>query len=261
VDRESGRARAPFVVFDCATLSDDAARRTIFGERREDVSVPGWLELAADGTLVLEHVVALSPGLQAEIARALSERRARPVGAQTHYPVGARLVCTLRVAPIDLVASGALSAELSRWLEPTSYRVPPLRERAEDLESLILMAVDRAARVSGRQVPGLTPEVLNALREHVFLGNEQELESVVFRAVLACRGPRITLADLPPLASHSHASDGSFQEQEREILRRALERAQGNKTRAARALGLKRTTLIDKLRRLGLDDASQPLQH
>jgi two-component system response regulator HydG len=159
-----------------------------------------------------------------------------------------------------LAESGALAPQLARWLENGALLVPPLRQRREDVESLVLLAMDRAARVLGRDVPGIAPEALRALQEYDFPGNEAELDSIMERAVLASHGPRITLEQLPPLPVGG-ASAGSFLDQEREILRRAMERAGGNKTRAARALGLKRTTLIDKLRRLGLEAGGRDTEH
>ncbi len=263
----SGRATMPFVVMDCAALAPDDAANRLFGASQATNAtkgtngLPGLLELAEDGTLLLCDVPALSLDTQRSLGLALSERRARRVGSEHTYPLRARLLATLRAPLAELVTAGALAPELSRWFEPTSYRVPPLRERAEDLESLIMIAVDRAARVSGRLVPGVTPEALRALVAYTWPGNSDELQSVLMRAVMACRGPRITLADLPPLPLEGAINQGSFVDQEREILRRALERADGNKTRAARALGLKRTTLTEKLKRHALDDSEPDTKH
>jgi two-component system response regulator HydG len=133
------------------------------------------------------------------------------------------------------------------------YAVPPLRDCPEDLESLALLALDRASQRLGKNVPGLAPAALTALREHDFPFNQHELELVIERAVALTTGLRVEPSDLPALP-RGNLRVGSFIEQEREILRRALDTAGGNRTRAARALGLKRTTLIEKLRKLGLDE-------
>jgi len=200
----------------------------------------------------LNDVVALTHDVQRELARALSDRRARAVDSQASYPVTARILLSARKPLPALLDHDALVPELSLWLEQTSVRVPALRERREDLESLVLLAMDRAARVLGCDVPGIAPEALAALADYDFPGNQTELEGIMERALSACGVGRVTLDALPPLPAGG-ATAGSFVDQEREILRRAMERAGGNKTRAARALGLKRTTLIDKLRRLGLE--------
>jgi transcriptional regulator of acetoin/glycerol metabolism len=123
-----------------------------------------------------------------------------------------------------------------------------------------LLALDRAGRVLGKNVPGLSPEALNALKDYPFPLNHYELELLIERAVAEATGLRVELADLPPLP-RGNATLGSFLDQERDILRRALEQAGGNRTRAARALGLKRTTLIEKLRRLGIDEGRSGTEH
>jgi DNA-binding NtrC family response regulator len=254
VHRMAGLEQAPFVVADCSALEDSEQRRRLFGSGGEANPRLGYLQLAERGTLVLCDAPALSFETQRQLAAALSERRACPVGSAAWYALDARLVVTARRPLEELFERGALSPELARWLTPAVYRVPALRECREDIESLVLIAVDRAGRVLGKNVPGVSPEALSALREHDWPLNQLELESAIERAVFSAGAQRIELADLPPLPRGSAAS-ASFVDQEREILRSALDRAGGNRTRAARALGLKRTTLLEKLRKLGLDDA------
>jgi DNA-binding NtrC family response regulator len=117
------------------------------------------------------------------------------------------------------------------------------------------LALDRAARVLGKPAKGVEAEALKALIAYDWPGNETELVSVVERAVARAEGERIAYRDLPALpAFATFTSSGSFAEQEREILRRALSNAGGNRTQAARALGLKRGILLEKLRLLGVDD-------
>jgi DNA-binding NtrC family response regulator len=254
VHRTGGHEKDPFVVADCSVLEQSEERRRLFGSGGDSDPRLGYLQLAEGGTLVLCDAPALSFDTQRQLAAALSERRACPVGSAAWYALDARLIVTARRPLEELFGRGALSPELARWLTPAVYRVPPLRECREDIESLALIAIDRAGRVLGKNVPGLSPEALAVLREHDWPLNHLELETVIERAVAQAGGPRVELSDLPPLPRGSAAS-GSFVDQEREILRSALDRAGGNRTRAARALGLKRTTLLEKLRKLGLDEA------
>jgi DNA-binding NtrC family response regulator len=256
IHEASGRSERPFVVGDCADLSAEDAMAALFGSR----AGPGFLELATHGTLCLLDLPALDATAQLALARALAERRAYPVHGGPGYELDVRVVASARRPVTDLVASGALASELGRWFAKVSCFVPPLRERREDIESLVLRALDRGARVWGREVLGVTPEALRALVDHDWPGNVLELESIVERAVAQVTAARIDLDDLPPLR-RSTVARGSFLDQEREILRGALERAGGSRTRAARALGLKRTTLVDKLRRLGLEDPENPAKH
>ncbi len=255
VHRSGGQTKAPFVVADCSVLAaQNEEQRRLFGSGEQPEPRLGFLQLAEGGTLVLCDAPALSVETQRLLAAALSERRACPLGSAAWYALDARLIVTTRRPLEELFSRGALSAELARWLTPAVYRVPALRECREDIESIALIAIDRAGRVLGKNVPGLSSEALAALREHDWPLNHLELETVIERAVEHATGPRIELSDLPPLPKGSAVS-GSFVDQEREILRSALDRAGGNRTRAARALGLKRTTLLEKLRKLGLDEA------
>jgi DNA-binding NtrC family response regulator len=258
VHKNGGRREGPFLVADCAQLEDDAMER-LFGATSPSETV-GLIALAEAGTLVLENIVGLPQDVQRALATALSVRRASRVGSSSWFNVDARLIATIRRPLEVLIAQGALCPELARWLRPVAYDVPPLRECREDLESLALLALDRAGRVLGKNVPGLAPEALNALKDYPFPLNHYELELLIERAVAEANGVRVELADLPPLP-RGNLSLGSFLDQERDILRRALEQAGGNRTRAARALGLKRTTLIEKLRRLGLDEGRSGTEH
>ena len=136
-------------------------------------------------------------------------------------------------------------------------RVPPLRERREDLPSLLLLALDRSARVLGKAAVGIEPDAQARLVAHDWPGNCDELDALIEHAVARCDGPRVGVQDLPslapPRASSGNPLDGTLERVERRVLRRALDRAQGNKSEAARLLGLPRTTFLDKLRRNGLE--------
>lgn len=245
-----GRGEGPFVVADCAAVRPERAEAALFGE--EGDAKPGWLQLAEGGTCLLVDVPALSLDAQARLAEAIATRRAHPAGGAAAYVVDVRIVATSRV-PLDrLVESGAFDLELWRRLEPLVLTVPPLRERREDVPSLVLLALDRSCRVTGRPVMGIDASALEALVEHSWPGNVRELESVIARAVERARGPNVTLDDLPPLAPAEPAADpwvGTYAELEARILEHAIARAGGNKSEAARLLGLKRTTFLDKLKR------------
>src|SRR5690606_4824207 len=143
--------------------------------------------------------------------------------------------------------------------------VPPLRERREDMGSLVLLALDRACRVFGRDVLGIEPDTQKLLEAHAWPGNLRELQWVIDRAVAVAPGPKVRPIDLPPLAPAKAAAaaadplDGTYVELERKVLIRALERAAGNKSEAARLLGLKRTTFLDKLRRHELNEVASKI--
>ena len=147
--------------------------------------------------------------------------------------------------------------ELSSFFGEHTLLVPSLRERREDVPSLVLVAVDRACRVLARDPVGIDQAAMSALVDHEWPGDVAELELVIQLAVSRARGRTIGLSDLPPLAwapaPLEEALDGTYLEVERRLLEQALRAANGNKSEAARRLGLKRTTFLDKLRRHGLE--------
>lgn len=255
----SGRAESAFVIANCGAVRRERAAAALFGEEG-DGSRPGWLRLAEGGSLLLLDVPALPLDVQRELAEALGTRQARAVDGAGSYPVDVRVIATARQQLEPLEQAGAFDPELLRWLSALSLEVPPLRERREDLDSLVLLALDRACRVFGGEPIGIDAEAMRQLAEHEWPGNLRELQWVVDRAVAVASGDKVRAEDLPPLAPAADAAasadpfEGTYAELERRVLLHALERAGGNKSEAARLLGLKRTTFLDKLRRHDVSD-------
>jgi len=253
----SARAQGPLLVVDCAASRPEASLSALLGDADGGL---GWLRLARGGTLLLADIPAL--GLEAEhaLSEALAKRKARPRGGTGAYDVDVRVVATSRVALENIVREGRFDPELATRLSALRLEAPPLRARRDDIPSLALLAIDRACRLLGKAPVGLDDEALELLLSHDWPGNLRELSHVIDRAVARARGPKILCADLPPFAqarpvpTEDDPLDGSFAEVERRLLSAALARAAGNKSEAARSLGLKRTTFLDKLRRLGLED-------
>jgi DNA-binding NtrC family response regulator len=255
IHRASGRSLEPFVILDGAELSATAVLERLCGVGGASEAKPGLLELIGRGSLLLLDVCALSSEVQLMLAEVFEERCIHPLRSNASLPFQGRLIATARRPLDELLEAGALVPELARWFANTAFRVPPLRERPEDLESLLLLALDRAARVLGKAALGVEAEALKVLVGYDWPGNEAELVNVVERAVTRAQGERIAYRDLPRLAYGSAESGGgSYAEQERDILRRALQRANGDRTQAARALGLKRQMFVEKLQHLGIDD-------
>jgi DNA-binding NtrC family response regulator len=178
------------------------------------------------------------------------------------------VIIEARHPPDVLAQSGALAAELIEAF-PHVLNAPPLRARREDLPSLVLLALDQAARVLGRTPVGIDADAQARLLAHDFANNALELQAVIERAVAACEGARIegtgialALGLSERAARDELALDGTFERIERRVLKRALDRTSGNKSEAARLLGLPRTTFVDKLRRHNLDDrhSNTPMQ-
>ena len=251
----SGRREHPLIVGDCTSVRPERLEAALFGDL--EGQQPGWLRLAETGTCVLVDVPALPLGVQARLAESLATRRAQAALGASAYALGARVVATSRVPLAPLAKLEAFSPELARRFAPLTLSVPPLRERREDVPSLVLLALDRTCRRLGREVVGIEQEALDKLARHHWPGNQQELDSVIDHAVQSASGSKIALADLPPLVPAVEVDPfaGTYAEIERRVLVAALERAGGNKSEAARLLDLKRTTFLDKLKRHELVEA------
>ena len=167
------------------------------------------------------------------------------------------MIATSRASLDELRYRGALDPDLANCFSGPGLTIPPLRERREDVPSLALLAIDRACRVLAREPVGIEQQAMEALVDHDWPGDVAELELVIELAVAEGSTKTIALSDLPPLAwpgaDEGESLSGTYVEVECRLLERALLRSGGNKSEAARMLGLKRTTFLDKLRRHGLE--------
>lgn len=261
----SKRAGRAFVIGDCASASAEECGRALFGQKQKDGDFPGWLRLAEGGSLLLLDLPALPCEVQRTLGWALATRQAQAIDGDAPYSLNASIIATSRSEIGALVAAGAFDAELAKRLEPGVVRVPRLRDRLEDLSSLVLLELNRASRVLGRESIGIEAEALEILQGHTWPGNLDELRLVIERAVAKARAARVSSSDLPALGPGVAAKtetlelfEGTFDDIERRILEQAIANAGGNKSQAARMLGLKRTTFLDKLKRYRLDDDKTP---
>lgn len=247
------RWRAPFVVADCSAASPDQVMALLFGS--SDDQYAGWFHSATGGTLLLRDLPALSLAAQARLAAALRQSDTTPNSDPDMVPP--RILAASRLAGPELQRRHALDADLAGLLAGSNLSIPPLRERREDIPSLVLLAIDRACRTLARDPVGIAQDAMEALIDHDWPGDVAELDLVVGLAVAKVDAKTISRVDLPPLAwpdqPEGESLDGTYVEVERRLLERALRRSGGNKSEAARLLGLKRTTFLDKLRRHGLE--------
>ena len=249
------RASQPLVWIDCAELAEDVASARLIAAMRE----------AGRGTLALLDVLALPRATQAMLAEAIATRTVQ-VGTEAH-PVWCRVLATSPRPVLDAASAVRSSVhadpELARRLAAQTIVVPPLSERLEDVRSLTLRAIERACRRRGRELLGIEDEALRWLEAHGLDDGERGLVRAIDRAVEDAVPPRIRVVDLeralaaPGTQVGDDPLDATLAEVEERALLRALHRAQGNKSEAARLLGLKRTTFLDKIRRLGLDDGPE----
>jgi two-component system response regulator HydG len=255
---EAKRPAEPFVVVDCAALRVEQAEVAIFGSAGAAGEDAGCLRAADSGSVLLLDLPALPRSVQRRLATTLLTGIARPAGGGASYRVHARILASTRLPLGELVEQGRCEPELATPFEAFACRVPPLRECPEDFESHVLLAIDRACRRIAREPLGIEPDALVRLRGEHWGENVAQLSSVLERAVEHAGGTRIGVGDLErshALAFSGHPLEGALEEVERRTLLHALARALGNKSEAARLLGIPRTTLLDKLRRYKLDES------
>jgi DNA-binding NtrC family response regulator len=247
------RKTGPIVVADCANVRSEEAELALFGDELRH-GTPGWLRSAAGGTLFLDRATALGTDVLRQLDDAIATRSARPVGFGAPYAIDVRVVLGVHDDPAALVERSSMDSGLAERVRAMRVELPPLRARPEDLGSLVLFAIDRACRASGSAVLGIADDALAELAAHDWPGNELELFALIERAVRRASPPRITKADVGSLVVRAAAPlDGSLADIERRALETALARAGGNKSEAARLLGIARTTFLDKLKRAGIE--------
>ena len=263
----SPRARKPFVALNCAALPENLLESELFGiEKGVATGVEkriGQMEAADGGTLFLDEIGDLDLAAQAKILRALQERVVRRVGGREQVPVDVRIVAATNKELESEVKAGRFREDLFYRLKVIIVRVPPLRERREDIPLLANYFAGQVCRELGREPVRFAPEALAGLASLPWPGNIRELQNEVKRLVICARGPSISLADLgDPFDTQTEQQgeasrpprplEQSVEAFERQLLVEALRDHGGNQTETARALGMSRPGLFKKLRRYGI---------
>jgi DNA-binding NtrC family response regulator len=263
IHRLSPRRRGAYVVVSCAALPPTLAESELFGHARGAFTGAhgpriGQIAAADGGTLVLEGIGDLALELQPKLLRVLQERELTPVGARAPVPVDLRVVATSQRELDAEVAAGRFREDLYYRLDVITLRVPPLRERRQDIPLLAEAFLERFARAAGEEPARLGPDALAQIAARPFRGNVRELENLMRRAALLFPGRQVDAAHLEhptphgasPLSLASAPLD--LREVERATIHRALELTGGNRTAASRALGISARTLRNKIHRYQL---------
>lgn len=255
IHEQSQRAGKPFVALDCGAIPRDVAASEFFGHKKgaftgADSDKCGAFEAANGGTLFLDEVGNLSYEVQVQLLRALQERRVRPLGGIEERPIDIRLVAATNENLEQAVAEGRFREDLYHRLSEFTIYMPQLSERGTDLFLFADLFVRLANEDLSRNVEGFEARAAEMLASHTWPGNLRELNNVVKRAVLVARGPYITQEELsaamgpvrqePITALHDADT-------ERQRILNALQQCGGNKSKAARMLGIDRKTLYNKL--------------
>jgi DNA-binding NtrC family response regulator len=266
----SPRRSGPFVAVNCAAIPEQLLENELFGHERgaftgADRRRPGRFEVAAGGTLLLDEVGELSPGVQAKVLRVLEERTFERVGGGRTEHADVRLVAATNRDLGEMVAAGSFRSDLYFRLEVFPIELPALRERAADVPDLARHLVARIAERLGTTPPRLDPDALALLAGRPWPGNVRELANVLERALILCEGNVLRAADLAPALPPGEEDGGADEADEsggaaraaggaeRETVRRALVAAGGDKHRAAKILGVSYRTLQRRVKEHDLE--------
>ncbi len=265
-DRGS-RAAAPFVPINCAAIPEALLESELFGHVKGAFTgaienKEGLLKTAGEGTIFLDELGDMPLPIQAKLLRAIETREIQPVGSTRRIPVEARVVAATHRDLAELARAGRFRDDLYYRLAVVEVRVPPLRERREDIAELSNHFLAKYAREVGRDVRSITRDALRLLAGHSWQGNVRELSNAIERAVIFAAGERIDVGDLPEPVRVAAPRDPGYSfnlrqaklEFERAHIRQVIERCGGNKRKAARLLGLGVTSLY---RKLGAPDAPE----
>jgi DNA-binding NtrC family response regulator len=277
IHHNSPRRSNRFVALNCSAIPETLLEAELFGHVRGAFTGAvgnrqGRLEQAHRGTLFLDEVGTMSPALQAKLLRVLQEREFERVGESHTVKIDVRVIAATHSDLSKMVAEGTFREDLFYRLNVIPVQLPPLRDRREDIPLLVQHFIDRLATESGRPPVTMSQEAIRHLMAYHWPGNIRQLENAVERALAFTMGrSQIEVTDLAPEIQNQPAAGADaqvwFPEEgldfaryieavELSLIRRSLERTRGNKRQAAKLLNLKRTTLIEKLKRL--DPPSSP---
>ncbi|TVZ26609.1 two-component system response regulator HydG [Gillisia sp. Hel_I_86] len=258
---KSKRQSAPFIAVDCGAIPKEIASSEFFGHVKGSFTgaiqdKTGHFEAATGGTLFLDEIGNLSYGLQVQLLRALQERKIKPVGSNHEIKVDIRVVTATNEDLTKAVKEGNFREDLYHRLNEFSIQVPALRERREDLMLFADYFLDEANEDLEKEVVGFSEEATDAFKNYSWPGNLRELKNMVKRAVLLAQTNIIPLKVLPHEISVAKSSDESYglfkNKNEESLILDALEKAQGNKSKAARLLDIDRKTLYNKLKQYNI---------
>jgi DNA-binding NtrC family response regulator len=254
---QGSRRQGPFIAVSCTGIPETRLEDELFSH----------FERAAGGTLFIDGVAEMSPTLQARLLRVLQEKQFERAGGTETLTTDARIIAATHQDLARLMAEGRFRGDLFYRLNVYPITLPPLRERQEDLDPLTMHFLKRFSQALRKEVRGISREAMGWLERYPWPGNVRELAEVIERAVARCQGPTVTTQDLPQALREPSRVSGSSGEAvrrpagamtgadlEKQLIQQALEQAHGNKSQAAKILGLSRTQLRLRMRQYGLEN-------
>jgi transcriptional regulator with PAS, ATPase and Fis domain len=284
IHQHSRRASGPFIKINCTAIPENLLESELFGYEKGAFtgavsSKPGKFELADKGTIFLDEIGDVPGTIQVKLLRVLQDRDFERLGGTKTLKVDVRVVAATNQDLRAALEQGSFREDLYYRLNVVPINIPPLRERKEDIPYLVDHFIERFARESGNPIRGITPAAQKALMEFHWPGNVRELENIIERAVALSSGDVIDVADIrldlspsrpggADIASFALSAGGTtafpppgltLEQFEDEIIKEALHRAGGNKSQAARLLGLSRNALRYRLSKMGVPDEPESL--
>src|SRR5678816_1264777 len=270
IHHNSNRVRGPFIKINCAAIPNELIESELFGYRKGAFTGAvtdkvGLFEMAEGGSLLLDEIGEMPPYLQTKLLRVLQEREYRPIGTDRLVRVDFRLICATNIDLENALREGRLREDLYFRINTITLKVPPLRERTEDVPLLCDYFLDKFRQRYAKNVKTLAPSVYHLLIRNRWPGNVRELENAVERAVLVAKGTEVTVGDLPESIREESTGATDFvipphrtlAEIEKMAIVQTLQRTNWNKQEAAQILGLYRPTLYSKMKKHDIRDAGK----
>ncbi|HKT88668.1 MAG TPA: sigma-54 dependent transcriptional regulator [Candidatus Sulfotelmatobacter sp.] len=271
IHEKSRRVSGPFLKINSTAIPENLLESELFGFEKGAftgavASKPGKFELADKGTLFLDEIGDVPPATQVKLLRVLQEREFERLGGTKTVKVDVRLIAATNRDLREALEQGTFREDLYYRLNVVPIDIAPLRERKEDIPDLVNLFITRFAGDSGKVIEGITPQAMQSLVSYHWPGNVRELQNVIERACALSKGPTLEAADIHIDTRPSKAGNGgtgflpdgmTLEQWEDEMVQEALRRANGNKSQAARLLGLSRNALRYRLSKIGIADEAE----
>ena len=276
IHRRSSRRDGPFVEVACGALPETLLESELFGHVAGSFTGAtgdkvGKFKQADGGTIFLDEIGTSSPGMQVKLLRILQDYTFEPVGGTKSYKIDARVILATNDDLAERVAAGTFRQDLYYRVNVINIELPPLRQRVADVPLLAKHFLDQVCAESGKKVHGFTDEAIETLQRYDWPGNVRELQNCIERAVLLGKGDMVRVEDLPTTLAVSRPLSleplgqrtlkQAMANPERQIILDVLEAHQWNRQASAEALGVNRTTLYKKMKKLGLQEPRSAASH
>ncbi|MDY6974297.1 MAG: sigma-54 dependent transcriptional regulator, partial [Thermodesulfobacteriota bacterium] len=259
--RWSKRCLKPFVTLDCGSFVESLFESEMFGHVKGSFTgaietTKGKFELARGGTIFLDEITNIGINMQARLLRAIQEKEISKVGSAERIKVNVRIIAASNRDLPGEIEKGRFREDLYYRLNVVPIRIPPLRERREDIETMARHFIDRFSSLKGDPPPELSEEALSFMTTYDWPGNVRELKNMIERAIVICDGKYIKMDDLlyevPINQSFSQSNEGSLSKAEEREIRKALKKFDGQRSKTAEYLGINRKTLREKIQKYGI---------